>query len=81
MKEGVYDENTYRYICWPNSQSCLDDNSVADEEGDTCEIWYNYYPSSCGCCDTAENNLTEACCICGGGNTIAPEDVQFAGSN
>ena len=43
---------------------CIDDNSVADSEGDTCTSYYDLDNSVCGQYDTFDFRADQACCSC-----------------
>ena len=51
---------------------CESDNSIADQDGDTCASYYDASPDMCGEYDTETFVASIACCACGGGVTSAP---------
>jgi len=53
----------------PETDLCIDDNSIADRYGDTCETFYDNSPRYCGEYDTDEFKAMRECCACGGGST------------
>ena len=55
-------------------ETCYNDDSVGDVDGDTCSDYYDYNPDSCGGYDTEDFIAARECCICGGGSTGYYED-------
>jgi hypothetical protein len=55
----------------------MNDNSVADQDGDTCESFYNdANADECGEYDTDEFKAMRECCACGGGSTGFYEEEE-----
>ena len=55
-------------------ETCYNDDSIGDVDGDTCTDYYDSNPDSCGGYDTEEFIAARECCICGGGSTGYYED-------
>ena len=53
-----------------SSETCINNDDVADSYGDTCSSYYDGSPEGCGGYDTEEFISAEACCACGGGTII-----------
>ena len=51
----------------PGLDSCDDDDSTKDSDGDSCSGWYKEHPEACGLHDTNSFNASRQCCACGGG--------------
>ena len=56
---------------------CVNDDSTADEDGDTCDF-YDDTPSYCGCCDDSNFAASVQCCACGGSTRC---DIVVSGSS
>ncbi|SVC49281.1 uncharacterized protein METZ01_LOCUS302135, partial [marine metagenome] len=53
--------------CTESGGGCVNDDSTADNYGDTCSSWYDAN-GGCGNWDDDDFNAAEQCCACGGGD-------------
>jgi len=56
--------------------TCVNDDSIGDRDGDTCSDFYDSNPGGCGGYDTEDFIAARECCACGGGSTGYYEEEE-----